>query len=129
MPKLESNSTSAPKDTDRNELEAKTEELYKRLQSLQYKLYKEAEKSVLIILQGLDAAGKDSTIRSVFSGVNPMGCSVKAWKVPTEEEFSYDFLWRIHRFVPSKGMIQIFNRSQYEDVIVPQINKSITRFE
>ena len=125
MPKLESVSTNAPNNIDRDQLEAKTEGLYIRLQSLQYKLYKEAEKSVLIILQGLDAAGKDSTIRSVFSGVNPMGCTVKAWKVPTEEEYSHDFLWRIHRFVPPKGMIQIFNRSQYEDVIVPQINGSI----
>jgi len=127
MPKLESISTNAPRNTDCSLLEAKTEALYIRLQSLQYKLYKEADKSVLIILQGLDAAGKDSTIRSVFSGVNPMGCSVKAWKVPTEEEYNHDFLWRIHRFVPSKGMIQIFNRSQYEDVIVPQINKSISK--
>ena len=126
MPKLESVSTKAPDNADRYKLEAITQELYARLQSLQYRIYKEAEKSVLIVLQGLDAAGKDSTIRSVFSGVNPMGCTVKAWKVPTEEEYSHDFLWRIHRFVPSKGMIQIFNRSQYEDVIVPQINKSIS---
>ncbi|MGI9535164.1 MAG: PPK2 family polyphosphate kinase [Thermodesulfobacteriota bacterium] len=127
MPKLESVSTKAPRNADRFMLEAKTQELYTKLQSLQYQLYKEANKCVLIILQGLDAAGKDSTIRSVFSGVNPMGCTVKAWKVPTEEEYRHDFLWRIHRYVPPKGMIQIFNRSQYEDVIVPQINKSISR--
>ena len=127
MPDLESISTKAPEKADRDKLEKKTEELYSKLQSLQYQIYKEGNTSVLIILQGLDAAGKDSTIRSVFSGVNPMGCSVKAWKVPTEEEYRYDFLWRIHRFVPPKGMVQIFNRSHYEDVIVPQINKSISK--
>ena len=96
MPPLKNTDTKAPKKADRDELEFKTELLYKKLQGIQHGLYKNKKHSVLIILQGLDAAGKDSTIRSVFTGVNPMGCFVKAWKVPTPEEFSHDFLWRIH---------------------------------
>jgi len=127
MPSLKNTDTKAPKKADRPDLEDRTEKLYIKLRKLQYKLYKNNKNSVLIVLQGLDAAGKDSTIRSVFSGVNPMGCFVKAWKVPTEEEFSHDFLWRIHKHVPPSGMIHIFNRSHYEDLIVPKINKSISK--
>ena len=127
MPPLKNTDTKAPKKPDRSDLEDRTEKLYIKLRKLQHKLYKNNKNSVLIVLQGLDAAGKDSTIRSVFSGVNPMGCFVKAWKVPTEEEFSHDFLWRIHEHVPQSGMIHIFNRSHYEDLIVPKINKSISK--
>ena len=127
MPSLKSTDTKAPKSLDREELVNKTSVLHVKLQNLQHKLYKQNRKSALIILQGLDASGKDSTIRSVFSGLNPMGCYVKAWKVPSEEESSHDFLWRIHKHVPPRGMIHIFNRSHYEDVIVPQINKSMTK--
>ena len=126
MRNLRKTDTKAPKNADRDKLELKTDELHEQLLNLQYGLYKLKEHSVLIVLQGLDAAGKDSTIRSVFSGVNPQGTFVKSWKVPTEEEFSHDFLWRIHEHVPSKGMIHIFNRSHYEDVIVPQINKTLS---
>ncbi len=131
MPHLKNIDCRAPKRADRDNLEFKTALLYKELQGLQHGLYKNKEHSVLIVLQGLDAAGKDSTIRSVFTGVNPMGCFVKAWKVPTAEEFSHDFLWRIHEHVPPKGMIHIFNRSHYEDLIVPLINDSLSkkRFE
>ncbi len=125
MRNLRNTDTEAPKRADRDKLEQKTSELHEQLLLMQYGLYKLKEHSVLIVLQGLDAAGKDSTIRSVFSGVNPQGTFVKSWKVPTEEEFSHDFLWRIHEHVPPKGMIHIFNRSHYEDVIVPQINKSL----
>ena len=126
MRNLRKTDTEAPKRAARDKLEEKTTELHEQLLNLQYGLYKLKEQSVLIVLQGLDAAGKDSTIRSVFSGVNPQGTFVKSWKVPTEEEFSHDFLWRIHEHVPPKGMIHIFNRSHYEDVIVPQINKSLS---
>ena len=126
MRNLRKTDTEAPKRADREELETKTAKLHEEMLNLQYGLYKNKEHSVLIVLQGLDAAGKDSTIRSVFSGVNPQGTFVKSWKVPTEEEFSHDFLWRIHEHVPPKGMIHIFNRSHYEDVIVPQINKSLS---
>ena len=126
MRNLRKTSTKAPKSADRDKLEEKTAELHEQLLNLQYVLYKLKKNSVLIVLQGLDAAGKDSTIRSVFSGVNPQGTFVKSWKVPTEEEFSHDFLWRIHKYAPPLGMIHIFNRSHYEDVIVPQINKSLS---
>ena len=126
MRNLRKTDTEAPKRADRDQLEKRTSKLHEELLKLQYGLYKNKEYSVLIVLQGLDAAGKDSTIRSVFSGVNPMGTSVKSWKVPTEEEYGHDFLWRIHKHVPPKGMIHIFNRSHYEDVIVPIINKSIS---
>ena len=126
MRNLRKTDTEAPGRADREQLENKTAKLHEEMLKLQYGLYKNKKHSVLIILQGLDAAGKDSTIRSVFSGVNPMGTNVKSWNVPTEEEFSHDFLWRIHKHVPPKGMIHIFNRSHYEDVIVPQINKSLS---
>lgn len=126
MRNLRKTDTDAPKRADREKLEKKTTQLYEELQKLQYGLYKFKKHSVLIVLQGLDAAGKDSTIRSVFTGVNPQGTFVKSWKVPTEEEDSHDFLWRIHEHTPPKGMIHIFNRSHYEDVIVPQINKSLS---
>jgi PPK2 family polyphosphate:nucleotide phosphotransferase len=127
MPPLKNTDTKAPKKADRSELEEQTRALYKKLQSIQHSLYKNKKKSVLIVLQGLDAAGKDSTIRSVFTGVNPMGCFVKPWKVPTAEEFSHDFLWRIHEHAPPTGMIHIFNRSHYEDLIVPLINNSLSK--
>lgn len=127
MPHLKDIDTRAPKKFDREQLEEKTRVLYKKLQSIQHELYKGKKHSVLIVLQGLDAAGKDSTIRSVFTGVNPMGCFVKAWKVPTEEEYAHDFLWRIHEHVPPLGMIHIFNRSHYEDLIVPLINNSLSK--
>ena len=94
-----------------------------RLQALQAVLFAESKRSVLIVLQGLDASGKDGAVKNVFSGVNPMGCRVQAFKKPTPEEFSYDFLWRVHRHTPAKGMIQIFNRSHYEDILVPTVHK------
>ena len=96
-----------------------------RLQALQAVLFAESKRSVLIVLQGLDASGKDGAVKNVFSGVNPMGCRVQAFKKPTPEEFSYDFLWRVHRHTPAKGMIQIFNRSHYEDILVPTVHKLI----
>ena len=75
------------------------------------------------MLQGLDASGKDGSVKNVFSGVNPMGCNVKSFKKPTEAELARDFLWRVHYHAPRKGMIQIFNRSHYEDVLVPRVHK------
>jgi PPK2 family polyphosphate:nucleotide phosphotransferase len=79
---------------------------------------------VLLVFQAMDAAGKDGTIKHVLSGVNPQGCQVWAFKVPTEEELSHDFLWRVHAKTPRKGQITIFNRSHYEDVVVVRV-KSI----
>lgn len=94
-----------------------------RIARLQYLLYADASQSLLIVLQGLDAAGKDGLIRHLFSGVNPQGVSVTAFKKPTEIEAAHDFLWRIHRAAPAKGEIAIFNRSHYEDVLIVRVHK------
>jgi PPK2 family polyphosphate:nucleotide phosphotransferase len=91
--------------------------LLDELGSLQERLYAEATRSVLIVLQGIDASGKDGTIRHVFTGVNPQGCRVTSFKAPTPGELAHDFLWRVHAECPARGMIGIFNRSHYEDVV------------
>ena len=91
--------------------------LLEELSSLQERLYAEGTRSILVVLQGLDASGKDGTIRHVFSGVNPQGCRVTSFKAPTPLELAHDFLWRVHAECPSRGMMGIFNRSHYEDVV------------
>lgn len=125
MPLLENIDTRAPKEFEKEKTKLETQLLQKRLQDLQSVLFAENKHSVLIVLQGMDASGKDGAVKNVFGGVNPMGCRVEAFKKPTEEELSYDFLWRIHKHTPKKGMIQIFNRSHYEDVLVPRVHKWI----
>ena len=122
---LYSASTRAPKDFDKEETKEKTEELLNELKELQNLLFAESKYSVLVVLQGMDASGKDGLIRNVFGELNPQGVSVKSYKVPTEEEYSHDFLWRIHKEAPAKGMIRIFNRSHYEDVLVTRVHKII----
>ena len=94
----------------------------KQIADLQEVLYAGAERGLLIVLQGMDTAGKDGTIRHIFSGVNPQGCTVTAFKVPTPLEAHHDFLWRCHAAVPQRGMIGIFNRSHYEDVLSPRVH-------
>ena len=96
-----------------------------RIADRQRLLAADGRHAMLIVLQGRDASGKDGTIRKVFSAVNPQGCSVTSFKVPTDEERQHDFLWRIHRAVPALGMIGIFNRSHYEDVLVPRVHGDI----
>jgi PPK2 family polyphosphate:nucleotide phosphotransferase len=102
---------------------------------LAYRLYAENRRALLVILQGIDASGKDGTIRVVMSSVNPQSCQVTSFKQPSEEELDHDFLWRIHRAVPRRGNIGIFNRSQYEDVLVVRVRKLVpepewqTRYE
>jgi PPK2 family polyphosphate:nucleotide phosphotransferase len=98
----------------------------KQLAELQEVLYASQKKALLIVLQGMDTAGKDGTISHIFSGVNPQGCDVTAFKVPTPLEARHDFLWRAHAAVPPRGMIGIFNRSHYEDVLSPRVHKLIT---
>ena len=93
------------------------DELLEELSSLQERLYAEGKRSVLLVLQGLDASGKDGTIRRVFTGVNPQGCHVTSFKAPSPIELAHDFLWRVHANCPARGMIGIFNRSHYEDVV------------
>ena len=114
--------TKAGGDFDKKETKKETEKLLEELNELQYLLYAEKKHSVLVILQGLDASGKDGVIRKVFGQLNPQGVSVTSFKVPTEEELSHDFLWRIHKNVPAKGEIKIFNRSHYEDVLVTRVH-------
>jgi len=113
----------------KKELERATEKQVERISDQQRVLYADGRYALLIVLQGRDASGKDGTIRKVFTAVNPQGCSVASFKVPTELEQRHDFLWRVHAQVPARGMIGIFNRSHYEDVIVPRVRGSITKKE
>ncbi len=96
------------------------------LSKLQETLYAGQQHSVLIVLQGMDTAGKDGTISHIFSGINPQGCDVASFKVPTPLEARHDFLWRCHAKVPASGMIGVFNRSHYEQVLAPRVHKLIT---
>jgi PPK2 family polyphosphate:nucleotide phosphotransferase len=118
-------STRAPKEFDKAETKEKIIKIQQELQEMQNLLFAEGKHSILIVLQGLDASGKDGAIKNVFSAVNPMGVNVTPFKVPTEEELKHDFLWRIHLHTPAKGMIQIFNRSHYEDILVTRVHKLI----
>jgi polyphosphate kinase 2 (PPK2 family) len=111
-------STRAPKDFEKDATKKKTNEILDKLDDLQNLLFAEGKHSVLIILQGLDASGKDGVIRNVFGKLNPQGVTVRSYKAPTAEELSHDFLWRIHHAAPAKGMLQIFNRSHYEDILI-----------
>jgi PPK2 family polyphosphate:nucleotide phosphotransferase len=113
-----------------NEKEAEyilMQNLKKRMSELQYKLYADKRKALLIVLQGIDTSGKDSTIRHVISAFNPQSCTVTPFKEPTAEEVSYDFIWRIHKRVPAKGKIAVFNRSHYEDIIQPRVHKIVQK--
>ncbi len=116
-------STRAPKELDKKETKEKTEQLIKELDDLQNLLFAESKHSVLVVIQGMDASGKDGVIRYSLGNMNPQGVTVQSYKAPTPEELSHDFLWRIHRHSPAKGMIQIFNRSHYEDILVTRVHK------
>jgi PPK2 family polyphosphate:nucleotide phosphotransferase len=98
-----------------------------RLIELQDVLYAESKHALLVILQAMDAGGKDGTIRHIFYGVNPQGCTVSQFKVPTLEELHHDFLWRVHKRTPALGMIGIFNRSHYEDVLVVRVHQHLPK--
>ena len=106
---------------DKKEGRDQTEDNAEALADLGYRLYAENKRSVLLVLQGMDTSGKDGTIRSIMKGLNPQSCSVTSFKKPTDEEIDHDFLWRIHKAVPNRGNIGIFNRSQYEDVLVVRV--------
>jgi len=96
-----------------------------RLQNLQERLYAENKRSVLIVLQAMDTGGKDGTIKHVFSGINPQGCQIWSFKQPSVEESNHDFLWRYHQRTPQRGMINIFNRSHYEDVLIVRVKQLV----
>ncbi len=120
---LDSISTRAPKEFEKTETKEKTAKILTHLNELQNVLYAGSAHSILVILQGLDASGKDGAIRNVFTAFNPQGITVKSYKAPTPEELAHDFLWRIHIAAPAKGMIQVFNRSHYEDILVTRVHK------
>jgi PPK2 family polyphosphate:nucleotide phosphotransferase len=109
--------------TDKEAGEASLKEDAKAIDDLQNRLWAERERALLVILQGIDTSGKDGTVRGVFNRCGPLGVSVTAFGKPSEEELAHDYLWRIHSATPRKGMIGVFNRSQYEDVLVVKVRK------
>jgi PPK2 family polyphosphate:nucleotide phosphotransferase len=110
-----------------DELEKETAEQVDHISDLQRVFYADARYALLIVLQGRDASGKDGTIRKVFSAVNPQGCTVATFKAPTDLEKRHDFLWRVHQQVPARGTIGIFNRSHYEDILVPRVHDLVPK--
>ena len=122
-------STNAPGSIKKPEAKKQLMKLHNQLYLLQNIFYAEGKHALLIILQGMDTSGKDGTIRHVFSCVNPQGCNVKSFKTPSSEENLHDFLWRINVNLPEKGMIQIFNRSQYEDILFPVVHHLLDKKE
>ena len=123
--KLKEIDTRAPESWDKKETKEKLETVLQELDELQNLLYAESKHSLLVVIQGMDASGKDGTVRNVFGKLNPQGVLVRSFKVPTAEELAHDFLWRIHAHAPAKGVIQLFNRSHYEDILVTRVHKWI----
>lgn len=121
--KLKDINTRAPKESDKTQTKEQTKKILTDLDELQNLLFAEGKHALLVIVQGMDASGKDGVIRNVFTTMNPQGVNVKGFKAPTPEELSHDFLWRIHAHAPALGMIQIFNRSQYEDILITRVHK------
>ena len=124
--RLKDISTRAPEDLDKQTIKEETDGILGELSELQNLLYAESKHAILVIIQGMDASGKDGLSRNVFSRMNPQGVDVASFKTPTDEELAHDFLWRIHLHTPAKGMIQIFNRSQYEDVLITRVHQWIS---
>jgi PPK2 family polyphosphate:nucleotide phosphotransferase len=98
-----------------------------KLRALQYRMYAENKRSLLVCLQAMDAGGKDGTVQHVMAGMNPQGCRVQAFKTPSAEEAAHDFLWRVHKAVGPKGTVTVFNRSHYEDVLVVRVHKLVPK--
>ena len=121
--KLKTIDTRAPKKLLKENIKKETQKLKFRLEELQNLMYAESKHALLIVLQGMDASGKDGVSKNVFDAVNPMGCRVIPFKKPTDLEMKHDFLWRIHANAPEKGMIHIFNRSHYEDVLIQRVHQ------
>ncbi|MES2139684.1 MAG: PPK2 family polyphosphate kinase [Bacteroidota bacterium] len=123
--KLKNIDTQAPQRINKEAYKRKLNKVIEELSDLQHLLYASHSYSLLIIFQGIDTAGKDSTIRQVFSNVNPLGVQATSFKAPVGVELEHDYMWRIFQKLPEKGKIQIFNRSHYEDILVPTIQKSL----
>jgi len=122
--KIDTRSTAGGPDK-KHEAEAEFADLHGELAGLQERLYAEGAHSLLVVLQAIDAGGKDGTIKHVFGGLNPAGCRVVSFKVPSEEERAHDFLWRAHAKVPVRGEVVVFNRSHYEDVLVVRVHELV----
>ena len=121
--KLKDIDTRAPRDVDKKHTREQTAKTLGELDELQNLLYADGRHAVLVVIQGMDASGKDGVIRNVFTSMNPAGVNVTSFKAPTEEELKHDFLWRIHAHAPARGMMQIFNRSHYEDILITRVHK------
>ncbi len=108
---------------DRDTSEADLAAMHVTLNALQERLYAQSSQALLVVLQAMDTGGKDGLIRHVFGPMNPQGVGVTCFKKPTSEELAHDYLWRIHKEVPAKGMIRVFNRSHYEDVLIARVHE------
>lgn len=121
MSKLNQIETTSKLNWDKKVLKAELKQLTKRIVELQRQMHAQSKYSLLVIIQGMDASGKDGVVREVFKRIHPGAIDVKSFKKPTDLEFAHDFLWRVHQEVPAKGMIKVFNRSHYEDILVPSV--------
>ena len=121
MSLLEKHDPNGPDKWDKHDKIAKTEKNVAELSEGIKRLYAESKESILLVLQGMDASGKDGLTREIFSQISPSWVNVHSFKKPTEEEMGHDFLWRIHKRVPKKGTVTVFNRSHYEDILVPSV--------
>jgi polyphosphate:nucleotide phosphotransferase, PPK2 family len=122
MIKLADIPTGAPKGLKKKDLAEETANLVARLGALQHLMYAEGKHSILVVLQGMDGSGKDGAVRNVFRECTIAGLDLVSFKKPTEQEFAHDFLWRVHRWAPEKGMLTIFNRSHYEDILIQRVH-------
>ncbi len=118
---LQNHPTTGPENWDKDEIKDLTDPLIDDVYEYSKRLYAAGKRSVLVVLQGLDASGKDGLTRSLFQKVSPAWVNVHSFKKPSDDEFAHDFLWRIHKCAPAKGMITVFNRSHYEDILVPSV--------
>ena len=116
-----------PQGMTKDQAEGMLQTLLQELGRLQYRLYAEHRQGLLVVLQGIDGAGKDGTIRHVMTGMNPAGCVVTSFKEPTRPELDHDFLWRVHPHAPAKGDVAVFNRSHYEDVLVVRVHQLVPK--
>lgn len=113
------------KEWDKDKIQEKTKKILKKIGELQNKMYAQNKYSLLIVLQGIDASGKDGVTKGLVKYCNPLGVKIHSFKKPTEEEYAHDFLWRVHNAAPRKGELKIFIRSHYEDILVPSVEKYI----
>jgi PPK2 family polyphosphate:nucleotide phosphotransferase len=112
---------------EKHEAIAAVEQNRQKLSDLQYKLYADGRHALLVVIQAIDAGGKDGLVHDVFTAMNPQGCVVTSFKAPTAEELKHDYLWRVHQRVPARGMVGVFNRSQYEDVLIVRVEKLVPK--